>query len=82
MPRRPSLPKDPSQRAKAILDMATGERDRPKSATVTAAQEFARRGGLKGGKARAVALDKETRSNIARKAAQIRWRGRDEESES
>jgi len=30
MPRRPALPKDPSQRAKAILDMATGETAKPK----------------------------------------------------
>ena len=81
MPRRPALPKDPSQRAKAILDMATGKTSKPKAPQFNAAQEFARSGGLKGGKARAVALDKEKRSSIARTAAKARWGRRDEESE-
>jgi len=71
MARRPALPKDPSQRAKAILDMATGAT--PKKPKLTPAQEFARKGGLKGGNARAVVLDKETRSSIAKRAAQARW---------
>ena len=35
--------------------------------------EMGRRGGLKGGKARAVSLTKEERSEIARRAAQKRW---------
>jgi hypothetical protein len=73
MPRRPALPKDPSQRAKALLDMATGAVKKTTEPTLTTAQEYARSGGLKGGSARAVALDKETRSNIARKAANARW---------
>jgi hypothetical protein len=77
MPRRPALPKDPSQRAKAILDMATGKAQKPSTPKFTAAQEFARSGGLKGGKARAVALDKESRSSIAKRAAQARWGKRD-----
>jgi hypothetical protein len=37
------------------------------------AVELGRRGGLKGGKARAEALTPEQRSEIARKAAQKRW---------
>lgn len=73
MPRRPSLPKDPSQRAKAILDLATGERGRLEEPKLTAEQEFARKGGLKGGHARAVALDAEKRSSIAKRAARARW---------
>lgn len=82
MPRRPPLPKDPSQRAKAILDLATGATKTPEEPVFSVAQEFARKGGLKGGRARAVALDKETRSSIARRAAQSRWGRKDEEPES
>jgi len=37
------------------------------------AVELGRRGGLKGGKARAAVLTPEERSEIARKAAQTRW---------
>jgi hypothetical protein len=73
MPRHPSLPKDPSQRAKALLDVATGDQEKPEKPQFSVAQEFARSGGLKGGKARAVALDKKTRSSIAQKAAKARW---------
>jgi len=37
------------------------------------AAEFARRGGLKGGRARAEALTPERKSEIARLAAEKRW---------
>ncbi len=40
-----------------------------------AAVELGRRGGLKGGKARAAKLSKKRRAEIAKKAAQARWRG-------
>jgi hypothetical protein len=73
MPRKPSLPKDPSQRAKAILDFATGERAKPVEKKLTPAQEFARSGGLKGGKARAASMTPERRAEIAKKAAAKRW---------
>lgn len=36
-------------------------------------QEMGRRGGLKGGKARAASLSKKERSQIAKKAAKARW---------
>jgi hypothetical protein len=74
MPRRPALPKDPSQRAKAILDMATGATPKTTAPKLTAAQEFARSGGLIGGKARAESLTPERRAEIAKKAAQKRWK--------
>jgi len=38
-----------------------------------AAAELGRRGGLKGGKARAAKLSSEERKEIARKAAKARW---------
>jgi len=40
--------------------------------------EFGRRGGLKGGPARAAALSRERRREIARNAALARWRKRAE----
>ena len=42
-----------------------------------AAVALGRRGGLKGGRARAMALSGEQRSAIARKAAHARWRQTD-----
>ena len=73
MPRRPALPKDPSQRAKALLDMATGSRSKA-SPTLTESQKFAQKGGLKGGKARASKLSSKRRSDIAKLAAESRWK--------
>lgn len=75
MPRRPSLPKDPSQRAKTILDMATGTRKTEEN-ELTDTQKFARQGGLKGGKARAEALSSKRRAEIAQRAAEARWRSK------
>ena len=43
-----------------------------------AAVSLGRRGGLKGGKARAEKLTPEQRAEIARKAAEARWRTRQE----
>jgi hypothetical protein len=47
-----------------------------------AAVELGRRGGLKGGKARAAKLTKEQRSEIAKKAAAARWANRKPHSDS
>lgn len=62
-------PRDANQLAKFIADVATGEADdkAPEKA------EGQRRGGLKGGKARADKLSPEERSAIAKKAAKARW---------
>lgn len=73
MPRRPSLPKDPSQRAKALLDMATGGTAKSEAPELTESQKFAQKGGLKGGKARAEKLSSARRSEIAKMAAKGRW---------
>jgi hypothetical protein len=65
-------PRDPNQLAKLIVDIATGELED----TVSESKKNPspkRKGGLKGGKARAAALSKSTRSAIARKAANSRW---------
>ena len=66
MPKR-----DLSQLAKFIVDQATGEIARP---APTQPQESGRKGGLKGGKARAASLTDEERKAIAQKAAKARWK--------
>ena len=60
--------------AKSIVDEATDERKPETPAKDPAAVELGRRGGLKGGKARAEKLTPEQRSEIAKKAAQARWK--------
>jgi hypothetical protein len=71
MPKRPARPRDVNQLAKLILDIATGEAENVKPVAPKAGQ---RKGGLKGGKARAAKLSKASRRAIATKAAQARWR--------
>lgn len=76
MAKHPNRPRDTNQLAKRIVDLATGSvvDERPESPTP--AQEFARSGGLKGGRARADALTPEKRREIAQKAAAKRWGNR------
>ena len=67
---------DLSQLAKHIVDEATGQRKpEPEDTRDPAAVSLGRRGGLKGGKARAEKLTPERRREIAKKAAAARWRG-------
>jgi hypothetical protein len=58
-----------------VVQEATGqvERPRPKPAKTFDAVALGRRGGLKGGHARAASLTSERRVEIARKAARARW---------
>jgi hypothetical protein len=64
--------------AKRLLDEATGEAPKydPDEGKDPAAVALGRRGGLKGGKARAEKLTPEQRSEAARKAAAARWHRR------
>jgi len=67
----PKRPRDPAQLAKLMIDIASGEvegRD-----LVPKQSSNRRAGGVKGGAARAKALDPQTRREIARKAATARW---------
>ena len=66
---KPKRPRDANQLAAHIVGIATGDIDdtQPEKA------EGQRKGGLKGGKARAEALSPEERSAIAKKAAKARW---------
>ncbi len=67
-------PADPNEAASSILAQITGEF--PKGAPDIknpAAVELGKRGGLKGGKARAASLTPEQRKDSAMKAAAARW---------
>lgn len=70
-------PGDPNKRAKFVVDAATatGDDSPPagERAKDPAAVALGRRGGLKGGVARAARLSAAERSRIARKAAKKRW---------
>ena len=77
MPKRSSTGrKDLSQLAKSIVDQATGEMPKDEEAPVKnpAAVALGRLGGKKGGKARAQKMTSEQRTEIARAAAQARWK--------
>jgi hypothetical protein len=70
------LPKDTNQRAVIIAQMATGEVEKIPEETdliKLAASAMGRKGGLKGGNARAKKLSPKRRSDIAKKAAAARW---------
>ncbi len=73
--RRLKRPRDPIQLGKLIVDIATGQvEDRAESGKNAAAVESGRKGGLKGGPARATTLDHAKRQEIAKKAALVRWK--------
>jgi hypothetical protein len=75
MPDRSRRPRDPNQLAKLVTDIATGEADdiQDQSGKNPAAVELGRKGGLKGGKARAEKMTPEERSDAAKRAAHARW---------
>ncbi|GIL03237.1 MAG: hypothetical protein BroJett030_31360 [Alphaproteobacteria bacterium] len=68
MAKNPKRPRDPNQLAKSIVALATGETEDKNPLP------SARKGGLKGAKARMKALTPEQRSEIARIAAAARWK--------
>jgi hypothetical protein len=75
-------PSDANQLGKLIVDISIGDvadnEPKPdKPAKDPAAVSLGRRGGLKGGKARAESLTPEKRREIAYKAARTRWRESD-----
>lgn len=79
MAKKVKRPQDVNQKAKNIVDIATGETQdtiTPEQAK-SAAQQLGRLGGLKGGKARAKALSAKRRSEIAKVAARARWHKKD-----
>src|SRR3954462_2677725 len=68
-------PRDPIQLGKLIVDIATGQvEDRVTDERNPDAVERGRRGGAKGGKARAEVLSSDRRKEIAAHAAKTRWK--------
>lgn len=75
----PKLPRDTNQRAFAVVAKLTGTaapEPAPEPEKDPAAVSLGRRGGLKGGKARAAKLTSQERSEATRKAAEARWKSR------
>jgi hypothetical protein len=75
----PKRPRDFNANAFQSVAILTGTaepppKDQPEDPLRAAAAALGRRGGLKGGKARAAKLSPEERSEIARKAAAARWK--------
>jgi hypothetical protein len=77
MRNRSRKPTDVNVLGKSIVDQATGQVPKilpPVKDPI--AVELGRRGGLKGGKARAAKMTKKERSASAKKAAAARWKSR------
>jgi hypothetical protein len=81
MPKRSRKQKDTQQLARSVLDQIAPDAEPKKThavknaekATDPAAVALGRKGGLKGGKARAAKLTKEERVASAKRAAAARW---------
>ena len=67
----PKRPRDINQLAKMIVDLSTGEET---EAELSPKQKAGQLGGLKGGRARSNKLTPAERSEIAKKAAEARWK--------
>ncbi len=78
MPNRSSKrPRDVNQLAKLVTDIATGQVELPKDdGKDPAAVALGRKGGLKGGKARAASMSAKQRSDVAKIAAKARWKAK------
>lgn len=68
-------PTDVNELAKQLVDEATGDAEPldPDAGKDPAAVALGRKGGLKGGKARAANMTPEERSEAAKRAAAARW---------
>lgn len=75
MSKKPAKSRDVNEMAKNIIDQMTGDAPREFPPVKNpAAVELGRRGGLKGGKARAASLSAKKRKEIAKLAAATRWK--------
>ena len=76
MIRPKKLSRDANQRAQQVAKLLNGETEQgPERSPVSAyLAEIGRKGGLKGGKARAAKLSKARRKAIAKKASDKRWK--------
>jgi len=75
MAKQKKMPTDLNQRAKAIVDFATSDEPEadPHEGKDPAAVALGRKGGQKGGKARAEKMSPDERSEAARRAVNARW---------
>ena len=73
MIRSRKLPKDPNERAAEIVRLSTEETKEERSPISRYLAEIGRKGGLKGGKARAKKLSARKKKEIATNAAKTRW---------
>lgn len=78
MPERSRRPRDANELAAQIVGEAVGDEPPydPDAGKDPAAVALGRKGGLKGGKARAAKMTPEERSQAARRAAAARWSNR------
>ena len=82
---RAKRPRDLNQLAASIVETATCDEPEPQPDDAAEPEKnphavaLGRRGGLKGGKARAAKLTPERRREIARKAAAARWGAADDQ---
>lgn len=79
MAKRPKRPRDLNQWAKRMVDLATAEasdreRTPEEQGKDAKAVKRGKAGGPKGGRARAIKLTAEQRAEIAKIAAQARWK--------
>lgn len=73
-PKHPKRPRDFSQAAKLVIDVATGQvEDRPPTPEEQGKDPAAAALGRKGGSARAAKLSRRERAEAAKKAAKARW---------
>ena len=71
----PNRPRDPNQRAKRVVDMATGEVPNDKGQVLAALSEQEQPNQrAKSAKARAASQTAQRRAEVARRAAAVRWR--------
>jgi len=73
--RKPKRPRDANQLAKRIVDLATGEAEEAEQPDEAAAKR-----GQLGGQERAARLTPAERSAIAKRAAEMRWAARADDS--
>ena len=71
MTKQPKRPRDPNQLAKFVIDAVTGETESSRASLIS---EKAQKAGLVGGPARARVLTEKRRSEIAKHAAESRWK--------
>jgi len=67
-------PRDFNQLAKMVVDIASGDAPDPVSESKRHPSQRGRAGGVKGGMVRAERLSPEKRTEIARQAADARWK--------